>query len=110
MKKALHLFTTLLCLLTLLVGAATCVQIVQPKKTVCDHCPKQSPLDQHLPSCCNAQQQQPLAIASTAVDPQIQLHTVVFIPSFSEVPSTLNIPIPRWTATPPLPPPTPLRI
>jgi hypothetical protein len=110
MKKALHLVTTLLCLLTLLVGAATCVQIVQPKQSTCDHCPKQSPLDKHLPACCSAQQQQPSAIASTEVEPQIQLHTVAFIPSLNEIPTVLTLPIARWAATPPLPPLTPLRI
>ncbi|NYF89100.1 hypothetical protein RBB79_06085 [Tunturiibacter empetritectus] len=110
MKKTVHLFATLLCLLTLLVSAATCVEIAQPKQqSSCDHCPKPSPFDQHLPSCCSAQQQAP-AVISTQVEPQLQLHTVHVSPLSDEIPSPLRAPILRLTAPPPLPPRTPLRI
>jgi len=109
MKKTVHLFATLLCLLTLLVSAATCVEIAQPKQSSCDHCPKQSPLDQHLPSCCSAQEQAP-AVASTQVEPQLQLHAAPASLFNDEIPSPLLTPVLRLAAPPPLPPRTPLRI
>ncbi|MBB5344247.1 hypothetical protein [Tunturibacter empetritectus] len=107
MKKAVHLFATLLCLLTLLVSAATCVTIAQPKQSSCDHCPKQSPLD---PSCCSAQQQQAPAVASTQTEPQLQLHAIPVSALGYEISSPLLAPVLRLTAPPPLPPRTPLRI
>jgi len=109
MKKTVHLFATLLCLLTLLVSAATCVKIAQPKQFSCDHCPKQSTPDQSLPSCCSAQQQQPAVVASQ-VEPQIQLHAVPVFALSNEIPSLVPAAVLRLTAPPPLPPRTPLRI
>jgi hypothetical protein len=108
MKKALHLVATLLCLLTITVSEATCRELVPRKQSTCDHCPKQSPLDQ--PACCNAQQQQPSAIVSEETEPQIQLQAIAFVAMFDQSPSSLNIPTPRLTAPPLLPPRTPLRI
>jgi hypothetical protein len=107
MKKSVYTFAALLCLLTFLVGATACVHIAPQKQSSCDHCPKQS---QPAPACCEAQQQQQPAVASTEVEPQIQLHAIAFIAMFDELPSPLNIATPRLTATPPLPPRTPLRI
>ncbi|WP_433969332.1 hypothetical protein [Tunturiibacter gelidiferens] len=109
MKKTVHLFATLLCLLTLLVSAATCVKAAQPKQSACDHCPGQSPPGQHLPSCCSAQQQQP-AVISTQIEPQIQLRAVAIFASTDQISLPLNTPVLRWAAPPPFPPPTPLRI
>jgi hypothetical protein len=72
MKKTLHSFAALLCLLTLLLSATSCLHDLhaeQPKQATCDHCPKSAPVDHSIPSCCRAQQQQPSAImASTDVE------------------------------------------
>ena len=108
MKKTLHLFITLLCLLTLLVSAATCVRAAQPQQSSCDHCPKQSPLNQHAPCCCSVQQQQQEAVASTDVPPLLQFHAVVVFAS-DQISSPRNAPVIRWTSPPP-PLHTPLRI
>ncbi|MBB5339352.1 hypothetical protein [Tunturiibacter gelidoferens] len=110
MKKALHLFATLLCLLTIAVSAATCAELSLPKQSSCDHCPKQSPLDHHSPACCSAQQQQPSAIVSKPVETQAQLHVVAVFASSNKIFIPLDAPAPRWAAPPPLPPRTPLRI
>jgi hypothetical protein len=108
MKKALHIFATLLCLLTIVVGAANCEELVLPKQSSCDHCPKQSPLDK--PACCSAQQQQPSAIVSEETNPQTQLHAVAVFQFSNKVFTPLNAPATQWTATPPHPPRIPLRI
>src|SRR5277367_1617533 len=105
MNKPLHIFATLLCLLTLLLSTATCMNVVQPKESSCSHCPKQSPLSQDLPSCCSAQQQPP-AIVSTEVQQPVQLLAVYTQVLPHEIASPLAPPNTRATA----PPPVPLRI
>ncbi|WP_260738548.1 hypothetical protein [Tunturiibacter lichenicola] len=110
MKKTLHIFATLLCLLTLLLSTATCMNVVQPKQASCDHCPKQSPFSQNLPSCCSAQQQQPLAIISSEVQQPVQLPTAYVRVLPHEVTSSLAPPATRASASPPIPPRIALRI
>ena len=63
MKKALRSLASVVCLLTLLFGAATCAHAEQPKQSSCSHCPKRAPLNHTLPSCCSAQQQPPAVLA-----------------------------------------------
>src|SRR5437899_6211948 len=57
MKKALHRFASLLCLLTLLFNVAACLHAEQAKQSSCSHCPKPAPQSHTVPSCCAAQQQ-----------------------------------------------------
>jgi len=108
MKKALHIFATLLCLLTIVIGTATCEELAPPKYSSCDHCPKQSPVDK--PACCSAQQQLPSAIVSEETSLQPQLHTIAVFEFSDKVFTPLNTTAPQWTASPPHPPRTPLRI
>jgi hypothetical protein len=72
MKKTLHSFAALLCLLTLLLSATSCLHDLhaeQSKQATCDYCSKPAPLDHSTPSCCRARQEQPSAImASTNVE------------------------------------------
>jgi hypothetical protein len=69
MKKTLHSFAALLCLLTLLLSATSCLHdlhAAQPTQATCHHCPESAPPNHSVPSCCHVQQQQPSAvIAST---------------------------------------------
>ena len=76
MKKALHRFASLLCLITLLLNASTCLYATQPKQSSCSHCPKPAPQSHALPSCCAAQQQAP-AITSTEVKPPVLADAIV---------------------------------
>src|SRR5947208_1457850 len=76
MKKPLHRLASLLCLLTLLLGTATCLHAEQPRQSSCSHCPKLAPLSHTLPSCCTAQQQPP-AITSTEVQRPAQFLSVL---------------------------------
>jgi hypothetical protein len=110
MHRPLHIFATLLCLLTLLVGTATCMNVVQPKQSSCNHCPKQSPLSQDLPSCCSAQQQQPSAIISTEGQQPVQLFAAYVSVSPHKIASPLAPSAIRATAPPPVPPRIALRI
>src|ERR1700751_3795925 len=66
MKKALYRFASLLCVIALLLNAATCLYAAQPKQSSCSHCPKPASQSHTLPACCAAQQQAP-AITSTEV-------------------------------------------
>jgi hypothetical protein len=105
MKKTLHSFAALLCLLTLLLSATSCLHDLhaeQPKQATCDHCPKSTPLDHSVPSCCRAQQQQPSAtMASTDVE-QPALSTVIAGPLhfglakvFLSLPIKISIELPQ---------------
>src|SRR2546429_4464977 len=69
MKKALHRFASLLCLLTLLFNAATCLHAEQPRQSSCSHCPKRAPQSHELPSCCAAQQQPPAVTSAEVKQP-----------------------------------------
>ncbi len=71
MKKTLHRFASVLCLLTLVLNAATCLHAEQPRQSSCSHCPKRAPLSQTLPSCCAAQQQPP-AVTSAEIKQPVQ--------------------------------------
>ncbi|WP_158944856.1 hypothetical protein [Granulicella sp. S190] len=108
MKKSLHIFATLFCLLTLLVSSASCVTLAKPLQSACDQCPKQSPDNHQLPTCCSAHGQ-PSAVAT--VQKSSAHLELVSLPSVPEEivysPSTL-VP-PRVAPSPPLLL-TPLRI
>jgi hypothetical protein len=109
MKKALHRFASLLCLITLLLNASTCLYAAQPKQSSCSHCPKPAPQSHTLPSCCAAQQQAP-AITSTEVKPPV-LSIALLTPSLhNEVISLSSSPVTQLTASPPSPPRLTLRI
>jgi hypothetical protein len=80
MKKTLHSLAALLCLLTLLLSATSCLhdlQAEQPKQATCDHCPKSAPLDHSIPSCCRALQQQPSAVMALTDVEQPALSTAM---------------------------------
>src|SRR5947209_8340099 len=109
MKKALHRFASILCLLTLLFNAAACLHAAQPTRSSCSHCPKPAPQSHALLSCCAARQQ-PAAITSTEVNQPV-LSISMLAPSLnSEVTLFPSSPVTQQTASPPLPPRLNLRI
>ena len=109
MKKALYRFASLLCLMTLLLNASTCLYAAQPKQSSCSHCPKPAPQSHTLPSCCAAQQQGP-AITSTEITQSV-LSIAPSTPSpDNEVISLRSSPVTQVTASPPPPPRLNLRI
>src|SRR5437868_8013700 len=109
MKKALHRFASLLCLLTLLFNTAVCLHILQPKKSSCSHCPKPAPQSHTLPSCCAAQQE-PSAITSTEVKQSVLSVALLTSSPNNEVISFRSSPVTQLTASPPSPPRLTLRI
>src|SRR5215471_9242274 len=105
MKKSLHKLASLVCLLTLLLGSATCLHAQPPKQSSCSHCPKHQPPSHTPPSCCAAQQQPP-AITSAVVEHSVQFHTA----SMPLLPLD-TAPLPSVSVSrAALPPPTPPRI
>src|ERR1700704_3207154 len=103
MKKGLHRLASLLCLLTLLINAATCLHAEQPRQPSCSHCPKPAPQSHTLPSCCAAQQQPPAVTSAEVKQPAPSI--AVLTPSLNnEVLSFRSSPVTRLTASPPPPP------
>src|SRR5260370_3554516 len=109
MKKALHRFASLLCLLTLLLNAAACLHAEQPRQSTCSHCPKPAPENHTLPSCCAAQQHPPPVTSAEVKQPAPSI--AVLSPSLSnEVAPFRSSPVTLLTASPPPPPRITLRI
>src|SRR5260370_41002146 len=109
MKKTLHRLASLLCLLTLLLNAATCLHAEQPTQSSCSHCPKRAPVSLPLPSCCAAQQQPP-AVTSAEVKQPVPSIAVLTPLLSNEVAPLRSAPVTRLTASSPPPPRLTLRI
>src|SRR5580704_3292460 len=109
MKKTLHRFASVLCLLTLLLNAATCLHAERPRQSSCSHCPTRAPHSHTLPSCCTAQHQPPAVASAEANQPVLSI--AVLTPLLStEVAPFRSSPVKRLTASPPPPPRITLRI
>jgi hypothetical protein len=109
MKKALHRLASLLCLITLLLNASTCLYAAQPKQSSCSHCPKPAPQSHTVPSCCAAQQQPPAITSAEVKQPAPSI--AILTPSLNnEVILFRSSPLRRLTASPPPPPRLTLRI
>jgi hypothetical protein len=109
MKKTLHRFASLLCLLTLLLNAAACLHAAQPRPSSCSHCPKPASQSHALPSCCAAQQQPP-AVTSIEVNQPVLSIALVTPALNNEVILFPSSPVAQITASPPPPPRIALRI
>jgi hypothetical protein len=110
MKKALHSLATLLCLLTLLLSASTCVQAEHLAPSQCNHCPKHAPVHHTLPSCCSAQQPSS-AIASVEIKPPVSSPAAYVAPlPFDVISFSLSSHTNQLTGPPPLSPRITLRI
>src|ERR1700733_7824175 len=98
MKETLHRVASILCLLTLLLNAATCLHAEQPRQSSCSHCPKPAPLSHTLPSCCAAQQQPPAVTSAEIKQPAPSI--AVLTPSLNnEVALLSSSPVTRLTAS-----------
>ncbi|MEI9977517.1 MAG: hypothetical protein WDN23_00705 [Edaphobacter sp.] len=107
MKRSLHIFATLLCLLALLLPvAAFCLQSTQTTQSSCDHCsPRHS-----VPACCTAQHPQPAAIVTSTDRPQLSQIALSLTPAFRDELFHQPLSVYELEAPPPLPRLTALRI
>ncbi|MGD0446446.1 MAG: hypothetical protein ABSA39_21120 [Edaphobacter sp.] len=109
MKKTLHSLATLLCLLTIMLNAATCLHAEQTKQSACSHCPKRAPLGHQTPPCCVAQQQAP-AVTSAKIETPAPAGAI-FVPLRIGKIASFNSPfVVKAAAPPPSPPRIALRI
>jgi hypothetical protein len=111
MKKTLHLAVTLLCLLTLFIGTASCAyaQLPHAQQASCSDCPTHAPLSQNTPACCTTHQQPSATAASLEVErPALLSH--IAAPSFNPSSQSISLPPTYFAEAPPFPPLTPLRI
>jgi hypothetical protein len=82
MKKSLHLFVTILCLLALLSPvAAFCMQPQHISQPICSHCPQGGSHNHSLPACCSAHQQLPSSIVTLATPERFLQHGSAIAPS-----------------------------
>src|ERR1700735_3475910 len=96
MKKTLHSLAALVCLLTLLLSATTCLHAKPPAQPSCSHCPEHAPTSPTVPSCCAAPHQSP-AVIPTAIEHQTQLTlTLICLPA-DEIASSYLPPVTQLT-------------
>lgn len=72
MKQALRHLAAVVCLLTLAVSSASCMEMASHSKAHCSHCTKHQSPNQQNPVCCDAHQQPSVTAAIITIEQPAQ--------------------------------------